>query len=309
MIGRKVLMKSLMLLLMGIALIWVGCVRSSYVTQDNYLAHQGFVELSKGNYSMAEANLLVSLDIEPNNPYSLLNLGAVYQDTGRTWQAAEMYEKLLELNPEQTAIQSNKESYRGRSLVEIAKENLRNLAVNAAAKDSILGPFDMEESVIKISDMKTLFIASKDHLPSLSDTTAINASALYAEGKQEFTALSLSDGPSAVGISAIGASAGALGGESGDGSSGGGGPSDGGSGGGGSGDGGSDGGGSGDGGSDGGGAGNGGGNSGGHGGGHGGGNSGGHGGGNSGGHGGGNSGGHGGGNSGGHGGGNSGGHK
>ncbi len=223
-------MKSLMLLLMGIALIWVGCVRSSYVTQDNYLAHQGFVELSKGNYSMAEANLLVSLDIEPNNPYSLLNLGAVYQDTGRTWQAAEMYEKLLELNPEQTAIQSNKESYRGRSLVEIAKENLRNLAVNAAAKDSIPGPFDMEESVIKISDMKTLFIASKDHLPSLSDTTAINASALYAEGKQEFTALSLSDGPSAVGISAIGASAGALGGESGDGSSGGGGPGDGGSG-------------------------------------------------------------------------------
>ena len=33
---------------MGIALMWVGCVRSSYVTQDNYLAHQGFVELSKG---------------------------------------------------------------------------------------------------------------------------------------------------------------------------------------------------------------------------------------------------------------------
>ena len=70
-------MKSIMLLLIGIALICVGCVGTSYVTQDNYLAHQGFVELSKGNYSLAEANLLVSLDIEPNNPYSLLNLGAV----------------------------------------------------------------------------------------------------------------------------------------------------------------------------------------------------------------------------------------
>jgi len=260
-------MKSLMLLLMGIALIWVGCVGSSYVTQDNYLAHQGFVELSKGNYSQAEANLLVSLDIEPNNPYSLLNLGAVYQDTGLTWQAVEMYEKLIELNPEQTAIQSNKERYRGRSLVEIAKENLRSLAVKDTAKGSILGPFEMGESVVKISDMKTLFTAPEDHLLSLSDTTAIYASALHVEGKQESTALTLGDGPSGIGISAIGASAGGPGGGPGGGSSGGGGPDDGGSGGGGPGDGGSDGGGSDDGGSDGGGHG---GKGGGHGGGHGG---------------------------------------
>jgi len=266
-------MKSLILLLIGIVLIWVGCVRTSYITQDNYLAHQGFVELSKGNYSLAEANLLVSLDIEPNNPYSLLNLGAVYQDTGRTWQAVEMYEKILELNPEQRAIQSNKERYKGKSLVEIAKENLKNLAVNDAAKGSIIGPFDIGESGVKISEMKTLFTASKDHLPDLSDTAAINASALYVEGKQESIALTLTDGPSAIGISAIGASAGAPGGRSGDGNSGSGGSGDGGSDGGGSGDGGSDGGGSGDGGSDGGGSGNsgsGGGNSGGKGGGHGG---------------------------------------
>jgi len=292
-------MKSLMLLLLAIALIWEGCAGSSYVTQDIYLAHQGFVELSKGNYSMAEANLLVSLDIKPNNPYSLLNLGAVYQDTGRTWQAVEMYEKLLELNPDQTAIQSNEERYRGKSLVEIAKENLKSLAVNDAAKGSILGPFDMGETVIKISDIKTLFTASEDHFPSLSDTTAIYASALYIGGKQESIALTMNDGPFAVGISATGGSGdgGSGGGGSGDGDSDDGGSSDGGSDGGGSGDGGSDGGGSGDGGSGGGGSGDGGsdgggsGNGGGHGGGHGGGNSGGkgsgHGGGNSGGKGGG----------------------
>src|SRR5210317_1511919 len=119
-------MKSLYLLLLGVALISISCVGSPPVTQDIYLAHQGFVELSKGNYSLAEANLLVSLDIKPNNPYSLLNLAAVYQDTGRTWQAAELYDKLLKQNPDQTAIQSNKEEYIGRSLVEIAKENLRN---------------------------------------------------------------------------------------------------------------------------------------------------------------------------------------
>jgi hypothetical protein len=236
------------LLLIGIVLIWVGCVGTSYVTQDNYLAHQGFVELSKGNYSLAEANLLVSLDIEPNNPYSLLNLGAVYQDTGRTWQAVEMYEKIIELNPEQTAIQSNKDRYRGRSLVEIAKENLRRLAVNDASKGSMRGPFDMGESVVKISDTKTLFTAPMDHLPRPREKTAINVSALHVKGKHEALTATLNDGPSDIGISAIGASAGAPGGGSGDGGDGGGGPGDGGSGGGGSGDGGSDGGGSGDGG-------------------------------------------------------------
>jgi len=251
-------MKSLLLLLLGIALIWMGCGGSSYVTQDIYLTHQGFVELSKGNYSVAEANLLVSLDIKPTNPYSLLNLGAVYQDTGRAWQAVEIYEKLLELNPDETAIQSNKERYRGKSLVEITKENLKSLAVNDAAKGSILGPFDMGEFVIKISDMKTLSTASMDHLPSLSEPAAINASTLYVEGQQESIALTAGDNPSAIGISAIGASAVALGGVSGSGSSGGGGPGDGGSGSGGVGDGGSGGGGAGDGGSGGGGAGDGG---------------------------------------------------
>ena len=94
-------MKAMILFLTGIALICIGCVKSSYISQDTYLEHQGFVELSKGNYSLAEATLLVSLDINPNNPYSLLNLGAVYQNTGRNWQAAQMYKKLLELNPEQ----------------------------------------------------------------------------------------------------------------------------------------------------------------------------------------------------------------
>jgi hypothetical protein len=61
-------MKSLIMYFMGIALISVGCVWSPSITQGNYLVHQEFIELSKGNYSMAEANLLVSLDIEPENP-------------------------------------------------------------------------------------------------------------------------------------------------------------------------------------------------------------------------------------------------
>jgi tetratricopeptide (TPR) repeat protein len=167
-----------MVILTGIALISIGCVGTSYLTPDNYLAHQGFVELSKGNYSMAEANLKVSLDIEPNNPYSLLNLGAVYQNTGRTWQAAMVYEKLIELNPEQTAIESNIAGYKGRSLVEIARENLKLMAVNDSLKGSTIEPFDIDKHDLKVSDKNTLPIVSEDHLPPKNDTIAIFASTL-----------------------------------------------------------------------------------------------------------------------------------
>ena len=188
-------MKVLLLLLLAIALICVGCSGSSYITQDTYLAHQGFLELLKENYAMAEANLLVSLDIDPRNPYALLNLGAVYQDTGRTWQAVEMYEKVIELNPEQTAVESNNDKYKGKNLVEIAKKNLRSLAVIDISKDNIDGPFDMRESIPKISHIKTIHTVSIDEMPSIGDTTAVFASELYVEGKQESTYFALGEGP------------------------------------------------------------------------------------------------------------------
>ena len=94
-------------LLMCLFLVLVSCGGSSYITQDAYLTDKGFAELSNGNYPQAEANLLVALDLNPENPFALLNLGVVYQDTGRTSEAVEIYERLLELTPEETAVQSN----------------------------------------------------------------------------------------------------------------------------------------------------------------------------------------------------------
>ena len=266
---------------------------------------------------MAEANLLVSLDIDPHNSYALLNLGAVYQDTGRTWQAVEMYEKVIELNPEQTAVESNNGKYKGKNLVEIAKKNLRSLAVIDVSKGNIDGPFDMRESIPKISHTKTIHTVSIDEMPSLSDTTAVFASKLYVEGKQESTYFALSEGPGDGGSGQSGDDGDSGGGSGGgDGGSGDDGDSDGGSGdvgdsdGGSGGDGDSDGGSGGDGDSGGGSGGgdHGGGHGGGHGQGHGGGHGEGHGQGHGGGHGGGHGQGHGGGHGGGHGQGHGGGH-
>ncbi|MCX5878996.1 MAG: tetratricopeptide repeat protein, partial [Deltaproteobacteria bacterium] len=52
-------------------------------TQDMELSNEGFQEISRKNYGQAEVNLKKALSINPDNPYALLNMGVVYQETGR----------------------------------------------------------------------------------------------------------------------------------------------------------------------------------------------------------------------------------
>ena len=115
---------TVLLLLTGIA----GCSgSSSNVRQDVYLADQGYQELVKGNYEKAEANLKVALSINPENPYALLNLGVLYQNTGKVSKAKEMYRKLLALDPEDKAVATTQKGYKGKKLTEIARANLKML--------------------------------------------------------------------------------------------------------------------------------------------------------------------------------------
>jgi len=100
---------------------------SSHVRQDVYLADQGYRELVKGNYEKAEANLKVALSINPENPYALLNLGVLYQNTGKVGKAKEMYRKLLALDPDDKAVATTSKDYDGKKLTDIARENLKML--------------------------------------------------------------------------------------------------------------------------------------------------------------------------------------
>lgn len=213
------------LIIAVIVFLAAGCGGSN-TCQDVSLANQGFVELTKGNYLQAEASLLVALDLNPNNPYALLNLGAVYQDTGRTAKAVEMYQKLLELNPGEAASQSNRPEYSGGTLVEIAKENLRSLGVIVAEKNSSADSMQLGDS-----DIESSVTLPRSSFSSLSHTAARNASTPDLQWERESAAMALIGGPSASGTSGIGASAGISGGEAS-----GGGSSSGGSGGGGGGD-------------------------------------------------------------------------
>ncbi len=113
------------LLALILALSLIGC-GTALLTEDMRLANQGYDELLKGNYSDAEGYLEQALAKNPDNPYAMLNLGVVYENTGRTDQAREMYKKLIALNPKARASVTS-EGTGGKPLVEIAQENLQRL--------------------------------------------------------------------------------------------------------------------------------------------------------------------------------------
>jgi tetratricopeptide (TPR) repeat protein len=97
------------------------------LSEDMILSEQGFDALSRGNYQEAEEYLDKALALNRINPYALLNMGVVYQNTGRYEEARMMYIRVISQNPDATAIRSTREGSTGKTLAEIAKENLATL--------------------------------------------------------------------------------------------------------------------------------------------------------------------------------------
>jgi len=100
---------------------------SSSSQKEAELLENGYIALSAGDYNTAEHLLNQALYINDENPYTLLNLGVVYQDTQRYKQARDAYQAVIDMNPSDTAASANVKGYSGRNLVEIAKVNLANL--------------------------------------------------------------------------------------------------------------------------------------------------------------------------------------
>ena len=99
---------------------------------DQRLADLGFAAIAEGNLGLAETYLDAALAINPNNPYALLNLGVVYQHTGRMPAARKLYNKLTVLDPADTAVTATRERQVGTRLVDIARSNLAQLDADAA---------------------------------------------------------------------------------------------------------------------------------------------------------------------------------
>jgi len=105
-----------------VPVILAGCVSS-----DMKLANKGFAYIENGQLAAAETLLTEAVQANPNNPYALLNLGTVYQRTGRFDQAREMFEKVVALNPKEKPSKRSKFVDDSKTLKDIAEDNLKTL--------------------------------------------------------------------------------------------------------------------------------------------------------------------------------------
>ncbi len=96
-------------------------------TEDMILSDQGFELLESEDYDTAEGYFERALQINPDNPYALLNLGVVYDAKGERDKAIQMYEKVIELDPDDRATLSTSPEETGNRLADIARDNLKRL--------------------------------------------------------------------------------------------------------------------------------------------------------------------------------------
>ncbi len=91
------------------------------------LVKDGYAAMTAEDYATAENLFRQALAMNHLNPYTLLNLGVVYHQTGRYEDARRTYQTLIDLNPSQTAATTSVKGYSGKKLVDIARINMKSL--------------------------------------------------------------------------------------------------------------------------------------------------------------------------------------
>ena len=97
------------------------------VSEDMRLSDLGYGYLETGDYDRALEYYEKALEINPDNPYALLNTGFIYEKLDEKDRATAMYERLIELDPDERAATTTDHLQYGRKLSDIAKDNLENL--------------------------------------------------------------------------------------------------------------------------------------------------------------------------------------
>jgi len=90
------------------------------------LSDLGYRCLQTKEYGKAKEYFEKAIEINPDNPYALLNMGVVYEMEGNKDKAIKMYKKLIAINPDVRADASTDPDKKGSKLVDIAKSNLEN---------------------------------------------------------------------------------------------------------------------------------------------------------------------------------------
>ena len=94
---------------------------------DIRLTSEGYKYLEQGRLAEAECCLKQALAANPDNAYAVLNLAVVFHRSGRREEAALMYRRVMGMNPEATAGESTDAGAVGKTLGQIAQENLAEL--------------------------------------------------------------------------------------------------------------------------------------------------------------------------------------
>lgn len=96
--------------------------------KDMKLSDKGYRHLQKKDYDKAKEYFEKALEINPDNPYAILNMGVIYEREGKRDEAIKMYEKIISLNPKDRDFLASTPEREGRKLLDIAKDNLDSLA-------------------------------------------------------------------------------------------------------------------------------------------------------------------------------------
>ena len=110
-----------------VAIVMIHLVLTACASTDQKLANRGFEAIEDGQYVAAEKALTQALEANPDNPYALLNIGTVYQRTGRFNQARVMFEKVVALNPDDKPAKRSSFIPDSKTLKDIAEDNLKTL--------------------------------------------------------------------------------------------------------------------------------------------------------------------------------------
>ena len=116
------------------ALAVVLLVASAACSTVNKHVSKGYDAYSKQDYMTAEVEFQKALDDDKDDPYAQLNMGALYQATGRPQLAVQLYLKVLQTgkNVRPNRKTNNLTSQASPTLAEMAQANLD--AIAAASK-------------------------------------------------------------------------------------------------------------------------------------------------------------------------------
>lgn len=101
-------------------------VGSAACSTVNKHVTKGFEAFTENDYTIAEKEFLEAIKDDEDDPYAQLNLGALYQATGRPQMAVPLYIKVLEtgknIRPNRKSLANTKEA--SPTLAEMAQANL-----------------------------------------------------------------------------------------------------------------------------------------------------------------------------------------